>query len=315
MNMNEMAMFLIALCFLCFFCRYPLQEETCNVTSSFQHAVKLIHDIETNPGPAGPQNKSQVKIGHLNVRSMKSYEQYKARDKQRKRVERSKPQKLSLLEIQRRKKLNRERVKKCKLSKKAAIQAKAENTAEQPVYKNPQALDKAVGKDKRILRNYGRSFKGTRAEVARLRQPWGPRISAIPVVSTDGILDIGIYDGHVDGALFLHFVNTTLAPHLQPFNGFNARSIVVLDNARIHHYRHVVNAINATGALLMFLPPYSPDYMPCEGVFSQAKSWIKENDLAWQVCDHDDSKLMVFESFLQIPPSDVVNYIKYAEYM
>ena len=76
------------------------------------------------------------------------YEQYKAREKERKRVERSKPQKLSVSEIQRRKKLNRERVKKCKLRKKAATQAKAENAAEQPVYKTPQALGKAVGKVK-----------------------------------------------------------------------------------------------------------------------------------------------------------------------
>lgn len=88
---------------------------------------------------------------------------------------------------------------------------------------------------------------------------------------------------------------------------------LLTDNARIHHCRDVVNAINATGALLMFLPPYSPDYMPCEGVFAQAKSWIRENDLAWQVCDDPD--LMVFESFLQIHPSDIVNYIKHAEYL
>jgi hypothetical protein len=50
------------------------------------------------------------------------------------------------------------------------------------------------------------------------------------VVCSDGFLDVGLYEGHVDGATFLHFVNTTLAPHLQPFNGINARSIVVLGN-------------------------------------------------------------------------------------
>lgn len=67
-----------------------------------------------------------------------------------------------------------------------------------------------------------------RAEVRRLRQPWGERISAIPVVCTDGIKDLGLYKGSVDGAKFLHYVNTTLAPYLEPFNGINARSVVVL---------------------------------------------------------------------------------------
>lgn len=74
-----------------------------------------------------------------------------------------------------------------------------------------------------------------------------------------------------------------------------------------------MNAINATGALILFLPPYSPDFMPCEGIFSQAKSWIKENDLAWQVCE--EPELMLFEAFIQIQTFEVLNYIRHAEYI
>ena len=44
---------------------------------------------------------------------------------------------------------------------------------------------------------------------------WGPRITAIPVICT-GLLDIGIYDEHITGETFLHFVNDTLAPCLLP---------------------------------------------------------------------------------------------------
>ena len=61
----------------------------------------------------------------------------------------------------------------------------------------------------------------------------------------------------------------------------------------------MIDAINATGAIVLFLPPYSPrDFMPCEELFAQVKSWIRENDVAWQFCM--DPKLMVEEAFLQV---------------
>jgi hypothetical protein len=75
----------------------------------------------------------------------------------------------------------------------------------------------------------------------------------------------------------------------------------------------VIDAINATGALLIFLPPYSPDFMPCEELFAQTKNYIRENDIAWRNCV--DPELMVFESFLQVTDVQVNNYIRHAGYM
>jgi len=57
--------------------------------------------------------------------------------------------------------------------------------------------------------------------------------------------------------------------------------LLLIDNAAIHHTQAVVDAIHATGAIVIFLPPYSPDFMPCEELFAQAKTWIRENDAAW----------------------------------
>ena len=71
--------------------------------------------------------------------------------------------------------------------------------------------------------------------------------------------------------------------------------MILADNAAIHHTREVVDAINATGALLIFLPPYSPDLMPCEELFSQSKNYIRQNDIAWQ--ESPDPELMVLDSF------------------
>ena len=82
--------------------------------------------------------------------------------------------------------------------------------------------------DKRITRTYGYNLKGEKARIYRRHTAWGPRITAIPVISTEGILDIGFYRGHVDGETFLSFVNNVLVPCLLPFDGYNPRSIVIL---------------------------------------------------------------------------------------
>lgn len=64
-------------------------------------------------------------------------------------------------------------------------------------------------------------------------------------------------------------------PYLTFFFLFMPLSV---DNAAIHHTQEVVDAIHATGAMVIFLPPYSPDFMPLEELFAQVKNWIREND-------------------------------------
>ena len=82
--------------------------------------------------------------------------------------------------------------------------------------------------DKRLLRSYGYNLKGRRARIRRRYSPWGPRITAIPIICNEGLLDVGMYEGHVNGETFLEFVNDVLIPCLLPFDGFNPRSIVIL---------------------------------------------------------------------------------------
>ena len=65
------------------------------------------------------------------------------------------------------------------------------------------------------------------------------------------------------------------------FNGTNDRSIVVMDNASVHHVDRVVATIQQTGALVRFLPPYySPDLNPIKEVFAKVKSYLKANEVA-----------------------------------
>ena len=99
-------------------------------------------------------------------------------------------------------------------------------------------------------------------------------MSAIAFLSVHGILDCKMVTGSVDGELFYDFIQASLLPHLMPFNGRNPHSVVVMDNCSIHHVDETVKMIPEVGALILFLPPYSPDHNPIEEAFSKVKLQI-----------------------------------------
>ena len=75
-------------------------------------------------------------------------------------------------------------------------------------------------------------------------------------MSAQGMLDCKIT---VNGEVIYKCLLSNLVPHLQRFDGYNTLSVVILDNASIHHTDSAVKAIEETGTLVHFLPPYSPD--------------------------------------------------------
>jgi len=70
-------------------------------------------------------------------------------------------------------------------------------------------------------------------------------------------------------------ITLCLLPHLLSFDGNNPQSIVIMDNCSIHHIGEVVKMIEEVGAIVHFPPPYSPDFMPIELVFSKVKTSLK----------------------------------------
>jgi len=93
----------------------------------------------------------------------------------------------------------------------------------------------------------------------------GVGYSAIQVMSLDGICDVRI-SPVVNGEKFVDFVHNCLLSCLNPFSGINARSVMVMDNASIHHVDNVTDLIEVQANVrLCFLPPYLPDLMPVEG--------------------------------------------------
>ena len=88
----------------------------------------------------------------------------------------------------------------------------------------------------------------------------------------------GVNDVYITkGVVFMEFVETQLLPNLNPFNGLSPHSVVVMDNASIHHVHEVFAAISATGAILRFLPPYSPNMNPTELLFAEVKQHLQAN--------------------------------------
>ena len=63
---------------------------------------------------------------------------------------------------------------------------------------------------------------------------------------------------------------------MQPFPG--DRSVLIMDNCSVHHSEEVKDLVRDAGILLLYLPPYSPDYNPIEELFSYAKYYLKEHD-------------------------------------
>jgi transposase len=76
-------------------------------------------------------------------------------------------------------------------------------------------------------------------------------------------------DGALTGDLFAAYVRKVLAPELRPGD------VVVMDNLQCHKRAEAVRAIEAAGARVLYLPPYSPDLNPIENAFSKLKGLLR----------------------------------------
>jgi transposase len=87
---------------------------------------------------------------------------------------------------------------------------------------------------------------------------------------TSGMVAPMVLDGPINGELFQTYVEQVLVPDLQPGD------IVVMDNLGSHKGAGVRTAIEAAGASLLYLPPYSPDFNPIEKAFSKLKAMLRK---------------------------------------
>ena len=156
-----------------------------------------------------------------------------------------------------------------------------------------------------LLRRYGRSPRGTRlhdhtpvqslGDPHRRSRPCGSTASRAPAV----------FDGPIDNASFLAYVEQVLVPTLRPGD------VVVLDNLAVHKQPDVRAAIEAAGAQLRFLPPYSPDFNPIEQAFAKLKAFLRAARPRTfdQVCDARRRRRSTL-----FTPDECRNYVRHCGY-
>jgi transposase len=123
-----------------------------------------------------------------------------------------------------------------------------------------------------MVRLFGRSARGTRL-VDTSPHGHSKTSTLIAGIREDGIVATTVFDGAINGELFLNYVEQVLVPALRPGD------TVIMDNLSSHKKAAVRIAIEATGATVRFLPPYSPDLNPIEQVFSKLKALLRAKAL------------------------------------
>jgi len=155
-----------------------------------------------------------------------------------------------------------------------------------------------------MTRPYGRALQGQRLVDAVPHGHW-KTTTFIAALRTTGLTAPMVIDGAINGDLFCAYVEQILAKELREGD------IVVLDNLSSHKRLEARAAIEAVGARVVFLPPYSPDFNPIENAFAKLKRLVRTAkkrtvDELWSFLG---TALDAFD------PSECFNYIRHCGYV
>ncbi len=137
-----------------------------------------------------------------------------------------------------------------------------------------------TGASTKMARLRGRAMRGERCRASVPHGHW-KTTTFTGALRLSGMTAPMVLDGPMNGAAFLAYVEQMLVPTLKPGD------IVIMDNLPAHKSAAIRTAIEAVGAELRFLPPYSPDFNPIENAFAKLKAGLRKiaartiNDL-WQ---------------------------------
>jgi len=153
-----------------------------------------------------------------------------------------------------------------------------------------------------MARRFGWAPRGQRC---RMSVPFGWKTKTLVAALRWDRIDAPMtIDGALDGASFLAYVEQVLAPTL------SAGETVLMDNVRTHKVAGVKEAIEAKGAHLVYLPPYSPDFDPIEESFSKIKSILRR--IAARTVDALEAA--VGEALQSFTPQECMNYFASSGY-
>jgi len=154
-----------------------------------------------------------------------------------------------------------------------------------------------------MARAYGRALRGQRLRSGLPHGHW-KTTTFVAGLTRRGLIAPMVLDGPINGRAFQAYVDQVLVPELRPGD------IVVMDNLGSHKGAGVRDAIEAAGARLFYLPPYSPDFNPIENAFAKLKALLRgaaerSVDALWH---------RIGEFIERFTPSECANYFAAAGY-
>ena len=120
-----------------------------------------------------------------------------------------------------------------------------------------------------MARLRGRAPKGERLRAGVPHGHW-KTTTFVAGLRLTGIAAPMVLDGPINRDAFQAYVDQVLVPELSPGD------VVVMDNLSSHKGVDVRRSIEAAGASLLYLPPYSPDFNPIENAFSKLKALLRK---------------------------------------
>ncbi len=154
-----------------------------------------------------------------------------------------------------------------------------------------------------MTRRYGRAPQGKRV-VGAVPQNYGANVTMLAALSLRGVGAVMTIDGATDAEVFRAYVEHVLCPTLVPGD------IVVMDNLRAHKVAGIREHIEAHGAQLIYLPPYSPDLSPIEPCWSKLKTLLR----AAQARTREALDAAIEYVLAAVTPSDVRGWFRHCGY-
>ena len=154
-----------------------------------------------------------------------------------------------------------------------------------------------------MARLRGRAPKGERLRAGIPHGHW-KTTTFVAGLRLDGIAAPMVLDGPINRDAFQAYVAQVLVPELRPGD------VVVMDNLSSHKGPRVRELIEASGASLLYLPPYSPDFNPIENAFAKLKALLRKaaERTVGALWDRIGTILDAFT------PAECANYFRAAEY-
>lgn len=154
-----------------------------------------------------------------------------------------------------------------------------------------------------MTRRYGRALPGARV-VEAIPSDYGSNYTLMAALSVEGLQAPWLLEGALNGETFKLYLEQVLGPTLQPGD------IVLMDNLSSHKVAGVAELIEARGAPVEYLSPYSPDYNPIEKCWSKIKTCLRRA----KARTYDALVRAVQEALQTITEADIRAWFNYCGY-